>query len=92
MLLEIGSIGIETGKFLIGEAPVNIAEGDDVLTGKIDEVAATHPANADASNVHRVARRYKTATKNIAREDSKSSTGNSSLGDKVASRNFVLFS
>ena len=92
MLLEVGGIGIETCEFFIGEAPVNIAEGDDVLTGKIDEVAATHPANADASNVHGVARGYKTATKNITREDRKSSTGNSRLGDKVASRNFVLFS
>lgn len=89
MLLEVGGIGIKTCEFLIGEAPVDIAERNDVLTGKINKIAATHAANADAGNVHGVAGGDETATENMAREDGEGGASNSSLGDKVAPRNFV---
>ena len=90
MLLKVGGIGIETRKLLIGVTPVHIAECNDILTGKIDEIAATHPANANAGNVHGIAGRNKTATKNMARKDGEGSTGDSGFGDKVTARNFVL--
>ena len=91
VLLEVGSIGIETGKFLVGVAPVDIAKRYDILAGKIDEIAATHSTDADASDVYDVAGRNEAATENVPREDAERSTSNGRLGDKVASRNSILF-
>ena len=91
VLLEVGGIGIETREIFVGVAPVDIAERYDILAGKIDEIAATHPTDADASDVCDVAGRNETATENMPREDGERSTSNGSLGDKVASRNSILF-
>ncbi len=48
---------VQTFEPLVREVPVHIAERHDVLTREIDEVRATHAADADARDVQEIARR-----------------------------------
>lgn len=59
---EVGDVCIQARKTLVRVAPVHVTEGDDVLAGEIDQVAAAHAANANAGDVQQIAGRGKSST------------------------------
>ena len=66
------NIRVEALEALIGVAPVHIAQGHNVLAGKIDEVLATHAANADAGDVEHVAGRRESPPQHVSRHERRS--------------------
>ena len=48
---QLLDVGVQTLETFVRVAPVDVAEGDDVLARQVDEVLAAHAANADAGNV-----------------------------------------
>src|SRR5439155_17094826 len=62
---QLLDVGVQARETLVCIAPVDIAEGDNVLAGKVDEVLAAHAANADAGDVQQIARRSEEHTSEL---------------------------
>ena len=54
-LLPRRDFGVEPVETFVGVAPVDIADGDDVLVGEIDEIGVAHAADADSGDVEEIA-------------------------------------
>src|SRR5205814_5712153 len=66
----------------VGVAPVDVAQGDDILAGEIDHVAAPHPADADAGDVESVARRLESAAQHVPRNDGQTGGREADVGNE----------
>src|SRR5947209_11634494 len=71
---QLLDVGVQARETLVCIAPVDIAEGDNVLAGKVDEVLAAHAANADAGDVQQIARRCETPSEHAAGHKGRGST------------------
>src|SRR5882762_7543018 len=49
-LFEALDVDVEMVETFIGVTPVNVAEGDDILAGEIDQIGAAHAADADGGD------------------------------------------
>ena len=83
-LFEPLDIDVEVVEALIGIAPVHVAKGDDVLAGEIDQIGAAHSADANSSNVQRVAGRSESATEDASGNDGARGTTGGDFGQKGA--------
>src|ERR1700722_15989444 len=49
--------GAETVQAPSGVTPIDVADGDNILVGEIDEIGVAHAANANAGDVEQIAGR-----------------------------------
>src|SRR5437667_3970101 len=87
-LLDVGVQALET---LVRIAPVDIAEGDNVLAGKVDEVLAAHAANAHAGDVQQIAGRCETPSEHVARHKCGGCTTSCRGAQEFPARQSLLF-
>ncbi len=86
-LLRGFDFGVEAVEAFVGVAPIDVADGDDILVGEIDEIRAAHAADADAGDVEQIAGRRVAAAENMARHDRESGRGCGGFRDKRAAGN-----
>ena len=86
-LLPGCDFGIEAIETFVGVAPIDIADGDNVLVGEIDEIGVTHAADADAGDVEEIAGRRVATAEYVARHDRESRRGGGRLREKRSARN-----
>ncbi len=66
---QVRDVGVEPLEPLAGIAPVDVAEGDDILACQVDQVAAAHAADADSGDVQRIAGRRESPAEHVPRDD-----------------------
>src|SRR5437899_8944321 len=88
---QLLDVGVQARETLVCIAPVDIAEGDNVLAGKVDEVLAAHAANADAGDVQQIARRCETPSEHAAGHKGRGSTTGRRGAQEFPARQSLLF-
>jgi len=90
-LFEALDVDVEMVETFIGVTPVNVAEGDDILAGEIDQIGAAHAADADGGDVEHIAGRSESAAENVSWNDGQCSATDGGAGQEGAARDFFLF-
>jgi hypothetical protein len=85
-ILLLAHLGVERGERLAGVVPVDVAEGDDVLAGEVDQVGAPLPADADCGDVEEIARRREAAAEHVPRNDREPGRGGGDVAHEAAPR------
>src|SRR5258708_9804291 len=82
-LAQILDIGVEPGKAFVRVAPIDIAQRDNILAGKIDDVGAAHSADTNSGDIQQIAGRSRSAAEHVPRHDRQSGTNHCRVSYKL---------
>src|SRR5207244_8214846 len=88
---QLLDVGVQARETLVCIAPVDIAEGDNVLAGTADEVLAAHAANADAGDALQISRRCESPSEHAAGHKRRGSTTGGRGAQEFTARQTLLF-